>query len=302
MSEENYRSLPDDAPPSRIAAGKSKALAFGLALAGVFAAGFYFVVLPQFAEQSAPVANTSAATGNAQQLTELASRLAAAEAKVDALEKSIAELKAAPAGSATPANNAALDAKIAALGAQVDAISKTPANSSNLQSIALIDAFTLLHKAAKQGLPFTAELKSLVQLSANRPKTLALLTELQAFDAKRAPTLPQLQTQLADAIKTATSRQEPDASLTSNLRSLIHIRKEGHAQGDDDESMIARAEAALGEGDVAVAVKELESLSAAQMPSFEEWLNNAKRYTSQQAAIDAMQADILQPAAAAPAP
>ena len=296
MSEEIMPSF-DDAdttPRTRLNKGKLAGAVFTIAALGAFGAALYFVVLPQFKEPNASTTQT------ASEVTDIAQRLMAAEAKIETLEKSIAELKAAPVPASAPASNADTDAKIAALSAQLETLSKNSGSPSGLQSIALLDAFTQLHRAATQGLPFSVEMHTLTQLASGRPKTLSLLSALQPFEAKSAPTVPQLQKQLADAIKQAGAHTETDNSLGANLRSLIRIRKEGRAQGDDDESMIARAEAAMNEGDVNVASKELEQLSAAQMPYFENWLKNAKLYATEQAAIEALQADIVQPVAAAP--
>jgi hypothetical protein len=69
------------------------------------------------------------------------------------------------------------------------------------------------------------------------------------------------------------------AALKREVRSWVRIRKVGSRhKGKDDASIIARAEAALAQGDVAKALEEVQRLSVHASPYFAVWRAQAHHY------------------------
>lgn len=145
-----------------------------------------------------------------------------------------------------------------------------------------------IQDAIRLGRPFASELAALMAL---RPDLVKPLTDAESYASTGVATLQQLQQQFDQAIHPALESAQEKESMLDNLRSLVKIRKTGETQkGDDDEAIIARAEAKLSRGDVAAALSEIETLSPQGAAIFIRWKERADAYLSAQAVADTLQA------------
>jgi len=161
------------------------------------------------------------------------------------------------------------------------------------QQLALFSSLSLLKESIHSGEPFTAPLQHLYALvptdAKNHDAIIAALDQLKPYAEKGVPTYEQLQTQFDEHLKKALAPQD-DHSWMHSLQSLIRIRKVGEQQpGDDDEAILARAEAKLSRHDISGAVKETEGLSKPAASAMQPWTQNANAFIASFSALDALQ-------------
>lgn len=107
---------------------------------------------------------------------------------------------------------------------------------------------------------------------------------MPAYAETGIPTVPELARSFATARDTAlASAAAPAAggSLVDNLmasaQSLVTIRRIDEApSGDGPAATLARAKAALDQGELAAAVKDVETLDGAAHEAFSAWLGEAR--------------------------
>ena len=106
---------------------------------------------------------------------------------------------------------------------------------------------------------------------------------MPAYAEKGIPTVPELARSFAAAEDDALAAPAPAAggSLVDNLmasaQSLVKIRRIDEAPaGEGPGAALARAKAALDKGDLAAAVKEVETLDGAPREAFSAWLGQAR--------------------------
>lgn len=183
---------------------------------------------------------------------------------------------------------AALEEKLMQLKSQLDAL-----QDGNARELTAITSFSLLKETIMRGEPFTPELKQVAGLLHGDDRK-ALLAPLEPLAASGIVTLPVLQTRFGEALNEALAPKGD--SFGGNLRSLIRIRKEGEQQqGADDESVLARAEAKVGRGEIAAALKELQALSPAAAEAMDGWMRDAQHTIDVRSALDALQLALLKP-------
>lgn len=173
--------------------------------------------------------------------------------------------------------------------------------SNGAHQVTAITEFSIMKEAASHGEPFESEHRQMVALI-HDPAQSALLALLQPFAHSGIPTFTMLQNQFEKLMQNAFAPASKGNSFASNLKSLIRIRKEGeHQQGLDDESVLARAEAKLQRGEIAAALKEMQSLSPPTADVFSQWMRDAKNTIEARNSLDALQIAILKnPSPAAP--
>lgn len=188
---------------------------------------------------------------------------------------------------------------ISGLKSQVDEL-KT---SSTHQATALT-VFSIMKEAAAKGEPFTNEYSQMVALI-HDPAQNALLTRLQYFATTGIPTAAKLQKEFDTLLPQALLSSRKDSAFSKSLYSLIRIRKEGEQQqGQDDESVLARAEAKLQRAEIAGALKEMQALSPPAVDAFSPWARDAQNHIDGRNALDALQIAMLRhkPVEAKPVP
>jgi hypothetical protein len=175
---------------------------------------------------------------------------------------------------------AALTGRIAKLEASlpeiVSAIDKAQAGA---KAAAVAIAFANLRAAVNDGRPYAAELDTIGALA----PSVGDLGVLPAYAETGIPTLPELgrsfKTASDNALATASS--PAGSSLVDNLlasaQSLVTIRRLDEAPAADGPTApLARAKAALDQGDLAAAVKEIETLDGTMREAFSAWLGEAR--------------------------
>jgi hypothetical protein len=244
-----------------------------------------------------------AAAATAQQIEEAERRLdakladalakgeAANSAAIEEVAKAVAELRAklgalaeAKFGtgdaSAPPAEFAAFTERLARLEAMLPelagAIDKEAAGA---KSAALAIAFANLRAAVSDGRPYAAELDTMGTLA----PALGDLGALPAYAEKGIPTLLDLTRSFAAARDEALTAPAPEGeaslvgSLMASAQSMVKIRRIDEAPGGEGEQpALARAKSALDKGDLAGAVKEVETLDDKARHTFSGWLNDAR--------------------------
>ena len=213
---------------------------------------------------------------NASAIDQIEDALAELRAKLGALAE--AELGTGDAGAFQP-ELAALAERLTKLEAMLSelagAIDKEAAGA---KSAALAIAFANLRAAVSEGRPYAAELDTLGTLT----PALGDLGVLPANAEKGIPTLPELARSFAAASDEALAAAAPEAdgslvdSLMSSAQSLVKIRRIDDAPaGEGNAAVLARAKAALDKGDLAAAVKEVETLEGAAREALSAWLGQA---------------------------
>ncbi len=207
------------------------------------------------------------------------------------MEKTIAELKAKLSALAE-AQLATGDASVSQpeLAALIERIGKLEAllpelagtidkEAAGAKSAALAIAFANLRAAMSDGRPYAAELDTIVALT----PALGDLGVLPAYAEKGIPTVPQLARSFAAASDEAlaTPAAATDGSVVGSLmasaESLVKIRRIDEAPaGEGAQATLSRAKKALDNDDLAVAVKEVETLQGKPREAFVSWLGEAR--------------------------
>jgi hypothetical protein len=174
---------------------------------------------------------------------------------------------------------ASLTARLAKLEAALPELaSAIGKGSAGAKSAALAIAFANLRASVSAGRPYAAELDTIGALAPADGD----LGVLPAYAEKGIPTLPELARSFAAAKDSALAAVAPAsgqsivANLMASAQSLVKItRIDDAATGEGPGSELARAKDALDKGDLASAVKEVETLDGAPREAFSAWLGQA---------------------------
>lgn len=257
------------------------------------------ISLKTLAETASEGGSVGTAAAIAQQIAEAEQRLdakiaasladgkSASAAALEQMRTEIAELKAklgalaeAELGTGESPDLAALTERIAKLEATlpeiVNALNK---ESAGAKSAAVAIAFANLRAAVSDGRPYAAELDTISALA----PSVGDLGVLPAYAETGIPTVPELARSFATARDNALAAAAPAAggslvdTLIASAQSLVKIRRIDEAPaGDGPAATLARAKAALDQGDLAAAVKDVETLDGATREAFSAWLGEAR--------------------------
>jgi hypothetical protein len=216
-----------------------------------------------------------AEAGNASALQQMQSEIAELKAKIGALAE--AELGTGE-GSVAGGDLAALTERLAKLEAAlpelVAAVGKENAGAKAAAAI----AFANLRAAVSDGRPYAAELDTITALA----PSVGDLGVLAAYAEKGIPTVPELARSFALAKEGALVATAPASTgsivdtLMASAQSLVTIKRlDEPTNGEGPGAALARAKAALDKGDLAAAVKEVETLDGAPREAFSAWLGQA---------------------------
>ena len=256
--------------------------------------------LKTLAETASEGGSIATAAAIAQQIAEAEQRLdakiaaslaegkGASAAALEQMRTEIAELKAklgalaeAELGTGDSPDLGALAERIAKLEATLpEIVNVLNKESAGAKSAAVAIAFANLRAAVSDGRPYAAELDTTSALA----PSVGDLGVLPAYAETGIPTVPELARSFATARDTAlASAAAPAAggSLVDNLmasaQSLVTIRRIDEApSGDGPAATLARAKAALDQGELAAAVKDVETLDGATREAFSAWLGEAR--------------------------
>jgi uroporphyrinogen-III synthase len=213
-----------------------------------------------------------------QQIASLTARLD----QMSGLDAKVGEL--APRLEALAPRLDALDQQVAAL----------PKSNEQQHAVALIVAVGELRSALASDKSFAAELSTLNDLThddeALRPRLKPIVDRLFPMADAGVPTLSQLAaafpaTEIARAGEAELAGEITDDNwlkrfwrgLGHSISEVITVRPTGpDVEGDDTLARLARAEAKLGEGDLAAAVAEVRALTGLAQETAAEWLAQAE--------------------------
>lgn len=150
---------------------------------------------------------------------------------------------------------------------------------------ALLLALGQLRSQVQGSQPFAAELGAVEALGHSQPEVHDSLEPLAASAATGIPNLAVLRQRFEREVGPGLMRAAPTGDgwgeqIMGRLRSLVVVRRVGsNAAGADDpvEGGVARAEAALASGDLAGAVKAVETLPNATAEPAQSWLADSRR-------------------------
>jgi len=222
--------------------------------------------------------------------------------QVDTLKGQVADLKkTAPNHEAL----ARLPSEVETLGQQVADVKKTAADAATMLRLfdrvdqaeaslrdlqarrasasALLLAVGQLREAVNLGQPFDIQLRSVKALASDDSEVTAALDALRPYADAGIPTRPTLIStfeRIAPRIVRAEMLPEEEGwsrRAADRLLSLISVRREaGVVAGNDAAAIVARAESALGGGDLTGATTEVSLLVYAPGEAAAEWLTGAK--------------------------
>lgn len=135
-----------------------------------------------------------------------------------------------------------------------------------------------LIRASATTSPFVAELQALGALMPSAPEV-ALLAPI----ARRgAPSRAELSVRFSDMASQAIAAENSVRSaswlggLWNSMTNLIVVRRVGYRKGTDSQSILARSEALLKQGDLAGAIVQLNPLKGAALSASKFWLGDAQ--------------------------
>ncbi|MBS0527079.1 MAG: uroporphyrinogen-III synthase [Proteobacteria bacterium] len=216
------------------------------------------------------------------------------EADTSALKTEITALRAAVQS---------LDQTVAGQKASVDkATEAATASTANEQKAlaaargsAVIGIAARISAALTAGLPFTTDLALLQPLAAGDAKLGELIAALQPTAAKGVASRASLAGSFPAMAKAAMADDLADDSfwqrLLGKLKSVVSLRRVGaDVQGDSVEARLARAEAAVNDGDLAKAVELVKSLPPQTSRATADWLARADAHLAARHAVDQLAA------------
>ena len=184
---------------------------------------------------------------------------------------------------------AKLEGALPALSAAIDR------SAAGARSGALAMAFANLRDAVSAGRPFATELAAIQSL---HPESHAL-GALPAHAGTGIPTVPELARKLR-ALARASLMPPPGVgesfvdSVIASAKSAIAIRRiDAAATGSEPGAVLARAEAQLKQGELAAAVKEVETLPAPSRDAFAGWLDDARARISADETLGKIESTVL---------
>lgn len=190
----------------------------------------------------------------------------------------LSDTSAAGPAAQIPAAPAAPSPEIAALQSRIEALEASQQRTVNAAAAAL--AVASLAEATQGSGPFDAELAALERLMPLSAEVRAL----KPFAETGAPSRASLAAEFdSAAAKASTAARDPGeragflARLSHALSSIVTIRQVGSTTGDGADAVLARADAALDEGDVAGALRTLRTLPPGALKAMETWQNRANR-------------------------
>jgi hypothetical protein len=272
----------------------------------------------RIAELEKRPAVTGGGEGESVDLTPVIDRLTALEEKSEQpisadpaiLDRlSAIEEKLATVRGADPATVAAISENLATVAARAEAMTgeiaqlrqqitemRAARQSQVTQGTSLALAVNQLAQAVDRKGSYGPALQTVASLAGDSPETAEALAGLEAFADTGAPDMASLRAAfpgVASRVMKAISLSEGDDWMTSALariKSLVSIRRVGEeVVGDTPEALLAQAEVALEDGDLATAVAAMDMLPEPGLEAAADWLTAARGRVAVNRAIDVLQ-------------
>jgi uroporphyrinogen-III synthase len=218
----------------------------------------------------------------------LQARLSEALARLEKLESAL-EAERARGGTDADAVQ-----RIERIARQVDALERTAPSREDAELVRqarLVFAIGRLRDAVQAARPFAIELAALKALASDDPGTQQALERLAPYADSGVPSLDALRQRFKTVARdTVNAMRAPEGDgwmerSLARLMSAVSIRRTDDLEGGDAESVIARAEQALGRGDVRQASGELQQLPDSLKPVARTWLADADAFTAANRAL-----------------
>lgn len=195
---------------------------------------------------------------------------------------------------AAPLTPPAPSAEVAELQRRVDALEAGQARTVNAAAAAL--AAASLAEAAQSSAPFEAELAALERLL---PLS-AEVRNLRPYAETGAPSRAALAAEFDNAaIKASVAARDPGeragffARMRHALSAIVTIRQVGSTTGPGPDAVLARADAAVEEGDIAGALKILRELPPKGAQAMSAWAAKAQQRVAVDRQVAAIRAQAL---------
>lgn len=232
---------------------------------------------------------------NATGLEALQGEVAALKAKLGAL----AEANLAGDSSDLAPQLTTLDQRIAKLEEAIPALSTAMDKSAaSAKSGAAAISFANLRDAVSAGRPYAAELAALQSLMPDAGDLGALPSHAETG----IPTVAELARNLektAEASAAPAPQQAPAEtsfldSMIASAKSAVSVRRIGaDTTGSEPSAVLTRAKAALDQGDLAAAIKEVEALPTPARDAFTGWVDDARARLSANATLNTLEITVL---------
>lgn len=198
------------------------------------------------------------------------------DTKIAALQHTMDELNARIASLEREPEHVPDTQKMESLEHAIDALEEKLAAQSGEQSVLVGQLLALdqLESAAMQGRPYATALEALIASG-------AVLDErdmLERHQHKGIATRRDLKLEFDEAVRAYFKPQtDQNQTIWQRVSSLVTIRKIGEThKGDDTQSIIARAENAMNDNNIDLALEELETLTETDRAAFASWIKRAK--------------------------
>ncbi|MGB6346431.1 MAG: mitofilin family membrane protein [Methyloceanibacter sp.] len=233
------------------------------------------------------------------QKAETAAGLEAVQGEVTALKAKLGALAEANLGSEAELGPdlTEIDHRLAKLEGILPALSTTiDRSAASARSGAFAIAFANLRDAVSAGRPFAAELAAVQAL---HPETQDL-GDLGAHAGSGIPTVPELAQKLQTLAQASLTPPPPSASesfvdsVIASAKSAISVRRiDAAAASGEPGDVLARAEAALKQGDLAAAMQEIGTLPAPSRDAFTGWLDDARARIAADETLGKLESTVL---------
>jgi hypothetical protein len=217
------------------------------------------------------------------------------QASIDDLNAKLAALAKAGPGDQTAI--AALAERVAKLEAEINK------GMAGTKSAAAAIAFANLSSAVAEGRPYATELATIKSFVSDPGD----LGPLPAYADKGIPTVPELTRSFGASRDAALAAAAPAPTgslidrLLASASTLVKVKRvDEAASGDSARAVLARAEALLDKGDLAGAVKQIETLDGAPREAFKAWLDDAQARLAADAVLQRLEATLLASASGNP--
>jgi hypothetical protein len=223
-----------------------------------------------------------------------------APADIEGLKSRVGSIESA--AKALPEALSSLDSKLQSVQPKIESVTRDVAALSGKLAAreaigvanARLAAVSLLEEGVAAGQALARPVKLLQELGIAETK----LAAFTPFLDKGMPDARALRAEL-QALKPAPKSDLAPAEISmldrlkAGVSSLVEIRKTGTISGTDDAAHLARADAALGRGDIVTALALVDRLSAAAAPAYAGWRSRVDARLKAAEAVKVQRADAL---------
>lgn len=166
-------------------------------------------------------------------------------------------------------------------------------NLKTQQTFTALEAVRASYESSEQPKPFLREMAALLEVGAEDEVVAAAIASINPAAYQRGVSTP---TQLIDRFRRVSGEVRRAALLPEDAGIAAHagnwvlsklmFKKSGLAQGNDVESILAKTEAYLEEGDVDSAAREMNQLSGWARTLASDWMREARLLLEVQQAVD----------------